>query len=490
MAERHKHIRSFSSSSRCYRFLYLLLIGWIAGPLSAAAQDSLQPIQRIDSLAKLRVNSIELIGNNKTKSYIILREMRVKTGDSIPAAHLYETLQQSRDLVYNTSLFSEVNVYPVLVSGKEINIFVVVRERWYIYPTPQFKPVDRNINEWIKTYNADLKRVTYGIKFAHYNFSGRNDQLRIYLLNGYSRTVLLNYAAPYSNPSLTEGFGVSAGYSSSREVLYKTSYNNKLQAFQRDNFVREDWYLRGDYQLRRGYFRRHIFSAGYYRSSVDDSVVTSKYNPAYYNNGKSSTGYMAFGYSFVYTKVDNVNYPLRGKQYSLSLWKKGFGFNKGIDNLLAEARYNAFRSFGKNWYGSLQLQTDVSFPFESAYINQRLMGYGEFYLRGLEYYVIDGYHASMAKFTLKKKIWGFTIPIPWKIKAIPSVPFQFFAKTYADAGYAIIQSKREAWLNNRPLYTSGIGIDVLTLYDLNLKFEYSINQFGEKGLFLHAKSSF
>ena len=70
MAERHKHIRSFSSSSRCYRFLYLLLIGWIAGPLSAAAQDSLQPIQRIDSLAKLRVNSIELIGNNKTKSYI------------------------------------------------------------------------------------------------------------------------------------------------------------------------------------------------------------------------------------------------------------------------------------------------------------------------------------------------------------------------------------------------------------------------------------
>ena len=161
-----------------------------------------------------------------------------------------------------------------------------------------------------------------------------------------------------------------------------------------------------------------------------------------------------------------------------------------IDNLLAEARYNAFRSFGKNWYGSLQLQTDVSFPFESAYINQRLMGYGEFYLRGLEYYVIDGYHASMAKFTLKKKIWGFTIPIPWKIKAIPSVPFQFFAKTYADAGYAIIQSKREAWLNNRPLYTSGFGIDVLTLYDLNLKFEYSINQFGEKGLFLHAKSSF
>ncbi|HNP54760.1 MAG TPA: POTRA domain-containing protein, partial [Ferruginibacter sp.] len=97
------------------------------------AQDSLPKIQRIDSLSKLQVGSIEVIGNNKTKSYIILREMRVKAGDSIPAAHLYETLQQSRDLVYNTSLFSEVNVYPVMVSGTSINIFVVVRERWYIY---------------------------------------------------------------------------------------------------------------------------------------------------------------------------------------------------------------------------------------------------------------------------------------------------------------------------------------------------------------------
>jgi hypothetical protein len=45
-------------------------------------------------------------------------------------------------------------------------------------------------------------------------------------------------------------------------------------------------------------------------------------------------------------------------------------------------------------------------------------------------------------------------------------------------------------LGNRFLYTSGFGIDILTLYDFNLRVEYSFNQLGEKGLFLHAKGGF
>jgi hypothetical protein len=40
------------------------------------------------------------------------------------------------------------------------------------------------------------------------------------------------------------------------------------------------------------------------------------------------------------------------------------------------------------------------------------------------------------------------------------------------------------------LYSTGIGIDVLTLYDFTLKLEWSFNQLGQNGLFLHRKSIF
>jgi hypothetical protein len=43
-------------------------------------------------------------------------------------------------------------------------------------------------------------------------------------------------------------------------------------------------------------------------------------------------------------------------------------------------------------------------------------------------------------------------------------------------------------LNNTFLYTGGVGIDILTFYDLNIRIEYSFNQLNKNGLFLHTKS--
>jgi hypothetical protein len=40
------------------------------------------------------------------------------------------------------------------------------------------------------------------------------------------------------------------------------------------------------------------------------------------------------------------------------------------------------------------------------------------------------------------------------------------------------------------LYTYGAGFDVVTFYDLVLRFEYSVNQLGEKGLFFHIRNDF
>ncbi len=443
-----------------------------------------------DSTSRIYVSAINITGNKKTKNYIILREVVVKKGDSVVAARLQSILEESRNLLYNTTLFTEVDIQPVLTSAYTLVLNVMVKERWYIFPTPQFKLIDRNFNEWIKVYNADFNRVVYGVKFAHYNFSGRGDQLRIYLLNGYARNYSFSYTAPYSNKALTEGFSFAAGYTQNREFPYKTSYNNGLLQFKKNDFERNTLVIAGAYRLRRGYFKRHLFSVQYTNVNINDSVITAKYNPNYFNVAKAAIGFVDFTYAFQDSNTDNVNYPLKGKIISLGATKRGFGFTGGINALTLDASYRRFFTHTKQYYSAVEVISKVKLPFRQAYINQKALGYADLYLRGLENYVVDGVAAAVAKYTFSKKLVSFKIPVPFKIKKTTYyIPFSFYGKTFVDGGFSYNRDEFDTRLNNRFLYSGGVGLDILTLYDFNIRIEYSFNQLGEKGLFLHTRTN-
>ncbi len=450
-----------------------------------------------DSFAHCHINSITVTGNKKTKGYIVLREAQVKTGDSLTLQALPAVLDQARKNIYNTTLFNEVRITANFTDQSHADINVDVKERWYIFPTPQFQPVDRNFNEWIKTYKADLQRVNYGIKFVHYNLSGRRDQLRIYLLNGYTRNISFSYSAPYSNSALTEGFSVSGGFSQNREVSYQTWPTNDSILFyplKKDksfigSFVRDNWYIGAGYTIRRGIFNRHYFNFTFTHQKVDDSVAHFK-NPNYFKDSATSRGFPDLTYVFQHADVNNVAYPLKGNTYYFAINKRGFGLTSGVNVLSIEGGYNKYYTLGKQWYAGIGLQAKIKLPFDQAYINQRGLGFGESYLRGLEYYTIDGVAFGLMRTTLKKKVAAFKIPLPFKSKSHPYIPFTFFAKTYGDIAYSYNKYKYDTYLNDRLLYTGGFGIDVLTLYDVNLRFEYSFNQLGKNGLFLHTQSGF
>lgn len=446
---------------------------------------------------KVCIKELEVTGTKKTKVYIVHREIHFKKGDSLLVSHLQKELEQARTQVYNTSLFNEVKFELVALDSVNISIAVRVSERWYIYPIPQFKLVDRNFNEWWKTYNHSLSRVDYGIKFVHYNLSGRRDQLRIYLINGYTRNISFSYNAPYSNRALTEGFIVGGGYNQRRELPYKTNYNDSLLFYpsnpvikEKADFVYKSWYLNAGYSIRKGLFKKQLFSISYSHLSIADSVIDKQYNPNYFNDSVTSKGFFDFVYTLQYSKVNNNSYPLTGKTGFLQIQKRGLGFTGGINMLSVEAGYNKYYAMGKNWYGSFQLYAKIKLPFTQAYINQRGLGYGENYLRGLEYYVIDGVATALTKYTLKKKIVSFEVPFRLFPKLFTKIPFTFFAKTYGDLGYVYTKDIYTTRLNNRLLCSGGFGIDILTLYDINLRFEYSFNQLGENGLFLHNQSGF
>ena len=485
------------------KIIYCCII--ILSPVLCVAQKSTSANFNFVDTALLAVNKqnkvcikdLTVNGTKKTKIYIVYREIHFKKGDSIVIADLSKELEQARFQVYNTTLFNEVKFELVALDAANVLINVQVLERWYLYPIPQFKWVDRNFNEWYRTYKASLSRVNYGIKFVHYNLSGRRDQLRIYFINGYTRNVSFTYTAPYSNRKLTQGFIIGGGYLQKRELAIKTNYNDSLIFYPSDpvtksknEFVYKTWYVNAGYTIRRGFFKKHIFTANYSYIKIPDSVITAPYNKNYFKDSVNSKGIIDFFYTLQYSNVNNGSYPLTGKTWFATLQKRGLGFTGGVNMLQLEAGFNKYFDMGMGWYSSVQLNGKIKLPFDQAYINQRGLGYGDIYLRGLEYYVIDGVATGLVKSTIKKKIFSVNIPFKYFPKLLTKIPITVFAKTYTDVGYAYTQKKYDTYLNNRLLYSGGFGIDILTFYDFSLKFEYSFNQLGKNGLFLHNQSGF
>jgi hypothetical protein len=417
--------------------------------------------------------------------------MQVKAGDSILLVNLNTELEKARQHIYNTTLFVEVAVEPIIISAFDFDIKIIVKERWYIFPLPELQIVDGTLNEWLIKYKGDLDRLNYGIKFTHFNLTGRKDQLRIHLLNGYTRTISINYSNPYSNAALTNGFSVGAGYFQNRETAYKTSYDNEIVFYKRNDFVRYAWEIQLGYSVRRGLKLAHSFGINYSHVNIDDSIISTNYNRAYFNKPTSKIGYVDLYYALRYTDVNNVLYPLTGFSYSTAIGKRGLGFSGGINQLSLDGEYNKYWSLGKKWYVSAQIQGNIKLPFKQAYINQQALGYGNNYIRGMEFKIIDGVAYAISKFNLKREIFKFSVnTIFKKSKTLNKIPFRIYAKTFADMAYSYNEEEFVSRLNNTFLGSAGIGLDIVTFYDLQIRIEYSLNQLGQKRLFLHNDKGF
>ncbi|MEP6597340.1 MAG: POTRA domain-containing protein [Ginsengibacter sp.] len=467
----------------------IFVVGFIS--VSAHSQEynfydsSLQKDMQYGSASKLRLGKVVITGNKKTKSYIILREMQIRAGDAIFVSQIPAELEKARNLIYNTTLFVEVTVTPVSITSYDFTVMVDVKERWYIFPIPAFQLADRSFNEWVDTYSASLKRVSYGMRFYHMNVSGRKDQFSFTLINGFTRNISFDYRAPYSNPALSEGVLFSGGFLQTREIPYQTNSKNNIIYFKNDEFVKNEWFVSGAYLSRKGLKKKETFSLTFRHLNVDDSIISQHYNPGYFNSKSSDQNFLELEYKLQFIEVDNIVYPLKGYTTSFIVNKRGIQPEGNINRLSLKVKHNIYFKYPHKWYSSFRFSGESKLPFTQSYINRRSFGYGDDYLRGDEYFVIDGVVSALAKFDLKKQILKFYVPTSLKSKTYDRIPFTVYAKTFADLGYAYIQPQFDTRLNNRLLYSGGFGIDIVTLYDFKLNIDCSFNQLGQKGLFLH-----
>jgi outer membrane protein assembly factor BamA len=433
--------------------------------------------------ASFVIGDIIVTGNKRTKDYIIDRELPFKSGDSVQLPELVKKFEVARQQLINTRLFIEAVVAIQSVRGYFVDVIIDVKERWYIFPIPYIKPVDRNLSEWAKQgYGSD--RLNYGFKFTHYNVSGRNDKLRLWLITGYSKQIQFQYDQPYADKSLKHGYKVSFAYVANKEFNYATI--NNQQQFSDSLGGITNWSGSVEWNYRPGLRTFHTVRLGYTRLSLDKAVLGA--NPKYYKGSVNNIDLPEISYTLRHFNVDYIPYPLNGWMAEASLTKRGL--HSYTDMWQFGGKLTKATDLGNKWSFSWETKGVLRVPFDQPFYNSMMFGYQDMYLRGLEKYVIDGVAGLMSKQTIRKELFHFNVPTFISSGAHARIPFKVYAKAYADAGYSHNKVAPQNSLTNRMLYTTGFGVDVVTFYDFVFRFDYSFNQLGQNGLFLHFKNEF
>ena len=107
--------------------------------------------------------------------------------------------------------------------------------------------------------------------------------------------------------------------------------------------------------------------------------------------------------------------------------------------------FNLTQLYLASWYTmplfrntQLQLKegAKIGVPFNQPFYNKKLFGYGDIFMRGYEYYVIDGVAGIVGRATLQHQFLSFTARLAPGTKKEINLPFRFYAKAYSDVGYA------------------------------------------------------
>lgn len=442
-----------------------------------------QPPLRTGGSETVRIGEIEFEGNRLTRRQVMIREMSIDQGSRIPRDSLESVLETNRLRLMNMALFTDVTLVRNWVQADSMDLLVVVKEQWYIIPELSFKLADRNFNVWWFEQGRDLSRMNLGVTLKHRNFRGNTETLGVTAQVGYTRKFGLEYFRPYIDKNQRHGVGMDVFWAENEEIFYQTD-SNKLQFVKRPGKpISRQMELAGIYVYRPGYATRHFFELRYRRLQVEDTVIAL--NPDYFEQGNRRRG-IQLTYRMDYNQVDNWNYPLEGWKWVTHLYGRwgleGFDYQAYLHLELGHFR----ELFPKVYYAGI-IRARASIPSQVPYSLSQAMGGNSEYVRGYEYYVMDGTHYGIWRTNLKYELLNIEIRnIPFRY--LPVLPIRLYPKLFFDLGYAHHPRPGNSFLNNRALYSGGLGLDLVTAYEFKLRLEYAWNQLGEKGLFLHLSS--
>jgi hypothetical protein len=448
---------------------------------SILAANSLVTAQ---SLSIVKVN---YIGLKRTKESTLNKLIQLN-GKQLEKADTLKVFSQAEIDLYNTKLFAQVN-HTTKIEGNQIEITFKVIERWYTYAMPYFDLIDRNFNEWWVTRNHELDRVIIGADFTQKNTTGHNDDLSFSFLAGNQTRLALDYELPNNFKNGKYGIGFSAQYHAYRNINYDNEFN-QLAFYASDDVLLKRWLGQVSLSYHLDFNRELWFKIGFQNESVDQTIIDL--NPNY--NGINDLNELFFGFTHIGIRLDNRD--IRGyAQKGQLIWAElsGFAFSKhsSINFIELNARYTRHIPFFKNGDLAVSSIAKLSPEKDRPYYLNRSLGWGINSIRCYDYFVADGnsffaqkasfrYRVIDSKINLKRIKWQ-----PFQVIPIKAAPKVFFDVAYVNNLKYLSQGD----FLNRPLYSYGLGLDLVVFDDAVWRFEYGINHQGHAAFFLNFTSA-
>jgi hypothetical protein len=435
--------------------------------------------------AQIKINAIDITGNKKTRDYIILRELPFKIGDIISKDSIVILNTIAQQQLFNTALFLDANVFSETLDSSSVKIKIQLKERWYFFPVPYFRWVDRNFNQWWNEQNRSLDRVNYGVNIKQANATGSNDKLTIGYITGYTHQATVKYQLPFIDKQLKYGMGLGWAQFNQKEINY-TTLENKQVFLRTEDVIRKGYRANVNLTFRPNLYERQALQVGFGNESISDSAFAIA--PNFLPNHKKAFSYIDLNWSYSKVRFDYNAYPTKGASTEIALFQR---FSKESNLSAIQFRQVVAHPITPARFILAESQTIGRTMQQSNYSDRKLMGYGLMQMNGLEYYVVDGNAATLFKAAFHQRIGSYTVANPLTKKFLPSVKYTFWIKAFTNLGYVYSEEKNKANpLANRLLRTAGIGLDLISIYDFVLNMEYSINQLGDKGLYLHGGINF
>jgi outer membrane protein assembly factor BamA len=219
---------------------------------------------------------------------------------------------------------------------------------------------------------------------------------------------------------------------------------------------------------------------------VDDSLAVLY--PTYLGNGNDALRYLKLSYQFNLDKRDNRAYPLDGYLFQLELSQRGLGIvdSDGLGVFESAVAIKSYRPLSERWFIGAGLRLKTIPTKRLPYYIQEGLGYSS-YVRGYEYYVVDGQQFALWRSNLKfALVPRKEFELGFGPKHFTKVHFASYLNVFMDAGrvwdnlYAA-----ENDLSNEWLIGLGAGLDLVSYYDSVIRIEYSVNGQGRTGFYLH-----
>jgi len=436
------------------------------------------------------VGDIIVVGNKTTKDFIVKRELLFEEGDTLQSSRIENLVNRSKENLLNTSLFNYVTINIVDIDQRTKQVIVMVEERWYWWPYIILEQADRNLSAFFD--NGDWSRMNYGLMLVKNNFRGRAETFKVKFRFGYKQQFQIYYDIPYLTADKKHGLGVQYSWYRQKEISYATDSCKPRYYYDANRYVikNQDLYL--FYSFRPKYDVRHILTAGYARAHVADTIVAMNSN--YLGDKMSRTQYLTLSYIFDWDTRDYKYYPLHGYNLRAEICKTGLNL---LENELEGYWYTKLSAykyfdFGHRWYGGFGGMAKYSPDKPQPYYTERALGY-EDYLRGFEYFVIDGQSLATGRAFAKFAILPMRVTKlnNLSLEQFNKVHYSLYANVFADVGYVHdVNDNRNNYLSDKLLASFGAGLDIITYYDIVLRLEATYSEKGKSGFYVHVKKAF